>query len=240
MSNPSGSAESNLNVNLLLSSFSKIEPQADDFATSFYQILFDKYPQTQSLFSATDMQQQKIKLVQSLELVIANVHNAEALEDILKALGARHVEYGAVLTDYPLIGEALLQAFEKHLGRDWTEEVRRTWTAAYQIIAQMMTIGAQEVTGQSNNDYKNFDKADFKSTAAVGHTINDVSQADFKSNSVVGHTTISRPDSIFIKLIPWAILVMAAICSYLVWALMTQPDVSPPNPSEKPIPNITR
>ncbi len=218
MSNPSGSEKSNLNVNLLLSTFSKIEPQAEEFATSFYQILFDKYPQTQPLFSATDMQQQKIKLVQSLQLVIANVHNTAELQNILKALGARHVEYGAVLTDYPLIGDALLQALERHLGRDWNADVVQTWTAAYQMIAQTMETGAKEVTAQDGSEP-------------------DVGRADFKSNAAVGHTTISRPDSIFIKLMPWAIVGMAAICGYLAWALINQPEAPSPTPIEQsPVP----
>jgi hemoglobin-like flavoprotein len=223
MSTPSGSAESSLNVNLLLSTFQKIEPQAEEFATSFYQILFDKYPQTERLFSATNMQQQRIKLIQSLQLVIANIHSTEDLNNILKALGARHVEYGAVLTDYPLIGDSLLQALEKHLNRDWNEEVKQTWTAAYQMIAEMMMVGAQEVHAH----------LDLNNNAAEKKT-------DFKSNTAVGHTTISRPDSIFVKLIPWAIVGMAAVCGYLVWALMNQPDVSPPSPLEKPIPNTNR
>jgi nitric oxide dioxygenase len=141
MSTPHRTPEtSTLDVQLLLSSFLKIEPQADDFATSFYQILFHKYPKVQSLFSETDMEKQKDKLLQSLQMVMGNVNNPEAFTSILKNLGKRHVAYGAVLTDYPLIGDALLQALEKHLGKDWTDEVKQTWTLAYQTIAETMLI----------------------------------------------------------------------------------------------------
>jgi hemoglobin-like flavoprotein len=134
---------STLDVQLLLSSFLKIERQSDDFATSFYQILFHKYPKIQSLFSETDMEKQKDKLIQSLQMIMGNVNSPGAFTSILNNLGKRHVAYGAVLTDYPLIGDALLQALEKHLGNDWTEEVKQTWTLAYQMIAEIMAEGAK-------------------------------------------------------------------------------------------------
>jgi hemoglobin-like flavoprotein len=147
MSTPHRTPEtSTLDVQLLLSSFLKIEPQADDFATSFYQILFHKYPKVQSLFSETDMEKQKDKLIQSLQMVMGNVNNPEAFTSILKNLGKRHVAYGAVLTDYPLIGDALLQALERHLGKDWTDEVKQTWVLAYQTIAETMAEGAKMAT----------------------------------------------------------------------------------------------
>jgi hemoglobin-like flavoprotein len=223
MSTPSEPAKSSLNVDLLLSTFLKIEPQLDEFADSFYQILFNKYPQTELLFLDTDMRQQKIKLVQSLQLVISNVNNADALKDILKALGARHVEYGTALTDYPLIGDSLLQALEKHLDRDWNEEVKQTWTNAYQMIAQMMMQGAKEV---ANSNISN--NAGAKSAT---------NQADLKNDTVVSHTATSSPDSIFIKLIPVAVMGMVAIHAYLLWPLMKQPGVTQPASSP---PSLTK
>ncbi len=132
-----------LDTNLLQSSFLKIEPQADEFAATFYQILFDKYPRIQPLFLATDMEEQKIKLIKSLKIVIENVSKAEILTATLEDLGARHIQYGAVLNDYPLIGDALLQALEKHLDKDWNAEVKQTWTKAYGAIADIMTAGAK-------------------------------------------------------------------------------------------------
>ncbi len=219
MSSTSETEENSLNVNLLLSTFLKIEPQAEEFATTFYQILFEKYPNVQPLFSATDMQQQKIKLVQSLQLVIANVHNTEALNDILRALGARHVEYGAVLTDYPAIGDALLQALEKHLGKNWNFDVQQTWNAAYQMIAQMMKEGAKAVT--NNNINANLDaKYNMKNKPANNRTI------------IYDGTSTS----VFTKLIPLAAVSVAAICVGIGWSLMqnqNQPNQTTPPSLER-------
>lgn len=146
----------NLDVNILLSSFLKIESQNDEFAESFYNALFAKYPQVQKLFLSKETQKQKNKLIESLKLVILNVHNSENLTSRLKGLGTR-LQYGTVLTDYPLICDALLQALEKHLGRDWNPQVRQAWTLAYQIISDKMAEGARsglgnEVTWKTNNE----------------------------------------------------------------------------------------
>jgi hemoglobin-like flavoprotein len=146
MSTPSERPEANtLDTKLLISSFLKIEPQADEFAATFYCILFQEYPSMVPLFAKTDMEKQKSKLIESLQLVMGNIHNPEAFTSILRNLGYRHVAYGAVLTDYPLIGDALLQALERHLGKDWNPEVKQAWTLAYQKISELMAEGARAV-----------------------------------------------------------------------------------------------
>jgi nitric oxide dioxygenase len=146
MSTPSEESEANiLDTRLLISSFLKIEPQADEFAATFYCILFEKYPSMVSLFAKTDMEKQKSRLIESLQLVMGNIHNPETSASILRNLGYKHVSYGAVLTDYPLIGDTLLQALEQHLGTDWNPEVEQAWTLGYRKISELMIEGTQTV-----------------------------------------------------------------------------------------------
>jgi hemoglobin-like flavoprotein len=150
-----------LDTDLIQSSYSIIKIQADEFTESFYQILFEKYPDIRPLFLSTDMNKQKEKLIESLDLVLVNVHNPKAFNSILKDLGKRHVKYGAVLTDYPLVGDALLQALEKHLGKDWTPNVKQAWSLAYKTIADTMAEGAKS---DLKNDSKPGD--DFKKNSS--------------------------------------------------------------------------
>lgn len=145
-----------MNTNLLISSFLKIEPQFQEFSDTFYRILLDKYPRLRPLFADTDMEKQKEKLMESLKIIMTNVHNPEAFTTILKNLGKRHVKYGAVLADYPLVGDALLQALEKHLGTDWTPDVKETWTQAYQLISDTMNAGAEESIASPANTLINY------------------------------------------------------------------------------------
>ncbi len=134
--------QSSLPVELLESSFEKIKPRADEFAASFYEHLFTLYPEVKLLFDTTDMAKQQKKLVNALVLVVENLRNPEALEPVLKALGARHIEYGATPKNYRPVGEALLMTFEQYLQQDWTPEVKQAWKDAYTAITALMLKGA--------------------------------------------------------------------------------------------------
>ena len=61
---------------------------------------------------------------------------------MLKALGGRHVGYGAIPKYYGPVGEALLTTFEQYLQQDWTVEVKQAWVAAYRAITAQMLKGA--------------------------------------------------------------------------------------------------
>ena len=133
-----------LNVELLEQSFEKVKPRADEFAASFYDNLFQAHPEVKPLFTKTDMKNQEKKLLSSLVLVVENLRNPEALEPVLKALGARHVGYGAIPKYYGSVGEALLVTFEQYLQQDWTPEVKKAWLDAFKAITALMLKGAGE------------------------------------------------------------------------------------------------
>ncbi|WP_148292362.1 MULTISPECIES: globin family protein [Planktothrix] len=131
-----------LNVEILEQSFDKVKPRANEFAASFYENLFQDYPEVKPLFTKTDMKNQEKKLLNSLVLVVENLRNPEALSPVLKALGARHVGYGAIPKYYGPVGEALLMTFEQYLQEDWTPEVKKAWVEIYTKTSQLMLEGA--------------------------------------------------------------------------------------------------
>ena len=135
-------AEEGLNVELLEQSFEEVKPQADEFAKSFYENLFSANPEAKPLFSTTDMESQRQKLVNSLVLVVENLRKPEALDKALRGLGARHVKYGALPEHYPLVGSALLTTFEQYLGDKWTPKTKEAWVGAYGAISENMLDGA--------------------------------------------------------------------------------------------------
>ncbi|MBD2629335.1 pentapeptide repeat-containing protein [Trichormus variabilis] len=135
---------SELPIEILVNSFEKVKPRANEFAASFYDNLFKAHPEVKPLFTHTDMGSQEKKLINSLVLVVENLRNPEALEPVLKALGGRHIGYGVVPKYYRPVGEALLLAFEQYLGEDWTPEVKKAWLDAYRAITTLMLKGAGE------------------------------------------------------------------------------------------------
>lgn len=139
-----------LDVELLEQTFQSVAPQADAFATSFYNTLFSDAPAAQPLFANSDMEQQKKKLVAALVYVIENLRNPEAMAAALKGLGGRHVGYGALAAHYPVVGGALLKTLETYLGDQWTPAAQQAWTDAYGAITEIMLTGAQETSGGSS------------------------------------------------------------------------------------------
>jgi hemoglobin-like flavoprotein len=58
--------------------------------------LFIAHPEVKPLFAKIDMATQQKKLLNALILVVENLRNPESLGQVLSALGARHVGYGAI------------------------------------------------------------------------------------------------------------------------------------------------
>jgi len=141
-----------LNVELLETSFGKVKPNANEFASSFYTNLFTTYPEAKPLFANTNIEEQSKKLLASLVLVVENLRKPEVLSDSLKGLGARHVKYGALPEHYPLVGNALLMTFEQFLKADWTPETKQAWVDAYGAITEIMLDGADYSAEELNLD----------------------------------------------------------------------------------------
>jgi hemoglobin-like flavoprotein/uncharacterized protein YjbI with pentapeptide repeats len=133
---------SDLPVDLLESSFQKVKPYANEFASSFYENLFKAYPEMKPLFAKTDMVTQHKKLLSSLVLVVENLRNPEALEPVLNALGSRHISYGAIPKYYEPVVKSLLVTFEQYLQDDWNPEIQKAWRNALRAISALMLKGA--------------------------------------------------------------------------------------------------
>ena len=136
---------SDLNPKIIKESFELIRPIAFEFVNEFYKVLFEKYPEAKPIFeNVENMEGQKRALAKSLETAVDNLENTDELVSFLKALGARHINYGVEEAHYPLVGDALLIAMESFFGDDWTEEVSAQWKKVYCTIAALMISGARE------------------------------------------------------------------------------------------------
>jgi len=123
---------------LIRESWARVVPIADTAATLFYDRLFQIDPGLKALFSKTDMEAQKRRLVTALDLVVSSLEApAETLEE-LRALGVRHAGYGVKAADYESVGAALLWTLAQGLGERFTPEVRAAWTTAYALVAGTM------------------------------------------------------------------------------------------------------
>jgi hemoglobin-like flavoprotein len=130
-------------VMLVRTSFARVAPIKDVAADLFYERLFEVAPQVRSLFP-DDLAEQKRKLMAMLAMAVGALGDLDALVPQVKALGARHVAYGAELAHYNVVGQVLLWTLEKGLGDVFTPEVRTAWFKVYSLLATTMQVGAAE------------------------------------------------------------------------------------------------
>jgi NAD(P)H-flavin reductase/hemoglobin-like flavoprotein len=120
----------------------------DEVPFYFYSTLFLAHPETRQMFP-TNMAGQRDRLVTALGHIVSNVDQVDQLVGFLQGLGADHRKFAVRAEHYPAVGEALVATLRHFLGDQWTEDLANDWTAAYGLIAQVMTDAAKEAENVS-------------------------------------------------------------------------------------------
>lgn len=128
-------------IDLVQSSFAKVAPLADTAAVIFYDRLFEIAPEVRPLFHG-DMAEQRRKLMTTLGVVVNGLKDLEAILPAARTLAVKHAGYGVKASHYTPVGEALIFALDRGLGRDFTSEVKSAWLAAYGALSSVMIAAA--------------------------------------------------------------------------------------------------
>lgn len=131
-----------LNVTLLRESFDLVVERSPHLTHRFYEILFERYPQTQAMFPANRRERQEGMLTEALVAVLDHLEDAPWLTSALHALGAKHLNYGVTPEMYDWVGDALLSTLAEAAGPAWSPELQAAWAEAYGAIAGLMQQGA--------------------------------------------------------------------------------------------------
>lgn len=131
-----------LDVQLLRESFDLVVERSPNLTHRFYEILFERYPQTQEMFPPHRRERQEGMLTEALVAVLDHLEDAPWLTSALHALGAKHVGYGVTSEMYGWVGDALLRTLGEAAGKAWTPELQGAWAEAYDAIAGLMQQGA--------------------------------------------------------------------------------------------------
>jgi NAD(P)H-flavin reductase/hemoglobin-like flavoprotein len=121
--------------------FAKAAAAGDEAPLYFYSHLFLSHPETRKLFPVS-MAHQRDRLFSALGDVVAYVDDLDRLVPILQALGRDHRKFGTVAAHYPAVGASLLATL-KHFDPGWNPALEQDWTAAYQLVAQVMIEAAE-------------------------------------------------------------------------------------------------
>jgi len=132
-------------VHLIRKSFAELGRHEHLAALVFYKRLFEIAPELRPMFKG-DIEAQSKKLLDMLGVLIRMVERPLGLELELKAMGARHADYGVKDGHYAIVGAALLDMLQTTLDKDFTPETRAAWTALYGAVEMFMKAGAKEAS----------------------------------------------------------------------------------------------
>ncbi len=131
-------------IEIVQKTWQQMSSQVEEISQQFYVNLFSIAPEVRPLFR-DDIRSQALKLKSALSTTIRSLGRIDEIRPVLRGLGQRHVEYGAVDAHYDVVGQALLSTFKQALANDWTADVEKAWTNAYTAIASEMKSAAAEV-----------------------------------------------------------------------------------------------
>lgn len=126
-----------MDVAVIEASFGQIAPRANEVVALFYETLLEKNPRMRPMFN-TPIDEQKRHLIAALVTIVQTLRRPDELSAYLSALGGRHVTYGVVDTDYPIVGRTLIDAMQKTLGNAWDPAWTPQWEDAYGAVTSLM------------------------------------------------------------------------------------------------------
>jgi hemoglobin-like flavoprotein len=129
---------------LITTSWSTVASIADSAIAQFYDRLFEIDPSARALFRATNMPEQRRKVIEALSLALQSVDDLAALTPTLQDLGRRHNRYGVTVAHYDSVGQALLWTLEQGLGAAWTPAMAAAWTELFRQLAGVMKRAAYD------------------------------------------------------------------------------------------------
>ncbi|MEO1654640.1 MAG: globin domain-containing protein [Bacteroidota bacterium] len=128
-------------VLMIEKSWGKILAYAEQIGDIFYEELFQRAPELQSLFQDSHQERSR-KLMYAIMLMATKLKKLENIEEDIKGLSSRHVGYGVQAEHFYDFGKAFLLGLEKVMGEEWNPDYEDAWYALYRIISRAM---AQEI-----------------------------------------------------------------------------------------------
>jgi len=129
-------------IQLVQSSWKKVEAIGPQAAALFYQNLFDADPTLKPLFKG-DLTAQGKKLIEMISTAVNKLTELNVLVPVLQNLGKRHGGYGVQDAHYDTVGAALLKTLGQGLGDDFTAETKSAWVSVYGVMADVMKAAAK-------------------------------------------------------------------------------------------------
>jgi hemoglobin-like flavoprotein len=122
----------------LKANFALVGANGIEVAEYFYADLFARDPGLRPMFPVAMAKQHEV-LLAALAQIVSSVDDPDTLVPFLRDLGRHHHGFGVTEDHYAPVGASLLATLAYFSGPEWNEDLERDWTAAYGLVAKVMT-----------------------------------------------------------------------------------------------------
>jgi len=133
-----------IQIRLVQRSFGLVATQKKQIAHLFFDRLFEQDPALRSLFAYLDAEEQGERVLRMLALIVSTLDDMQSFDQVITAMGQRHIGYGVRKADYQTFNQALLWAMSQCLGDAFTPAMCEAWRAALDLIATTATEGQDD------------------------------------------------------------------------------------------------
>lgn len=126
-------------INIVKSTAPVLQEHSQEIGERFYELLFSRVPDLYNMFNQTNQKlgTQQGALAYGVYLAGANIDNLKEIESMVERVTEKHRALGVKAEQYPVVGEALLDAVKDVLGDAATDEIIEAWGKAYKAIADI-------------------------------------------------------------------------------------------------------
>lgn len=136
--------EVTVDLGALIRALSAISDVEADFTERFYQIFFERRPDTRSLFGLHSLSEQEEMMRETVKSLVALAEGEAWLGGNLSALGASHEEYGVTADMYPAYVDTMLACALELLGEQLGAEECAALRGALNEVTTVMLEAANE------------------------------------------------------------------------------------------------
>ncbi len=127
---------------LLQENLTTVAEREPEMMSTFYGLLFERYPAARPLFGRNSQREQEKMLGEALTMLISQLDDMTFVEQTMLAVGRKHVDYGVEDHMYPWVAECLLETLKRGSGDAWTDEIATGWTGVLNTVSEIAIRGS--------------------------------------------------------------------------------------------------
>ncbi len=125
-------------MSLIRDSYLAAREEIEKASVDFYKRLFDRSDEIKQLFR-TDMDDQGMRFMTALGVIVRNLDEPERLAEVLEGLGKGHAALGIRVDQYGIMTDVLVETLSAHSADLWSDTTEDAWRHALDQVSDVMT-----------------------------------------------------------------------------------------------------